>query len=171
MRGAFRAGVTPRPFLAQLPAGEDHTTKNGESRFCSLVGMANGWTFVSNHGHVLVALATDPDALLREVAARVGITERAVQLIVADLESSGYLTRERVGRRNRYAVREDLPFRHPLEAGVPVGAFLELVRGSVWPPLPVTWAGRHGASGPGADDPLTIRSPGLAAWVRGGRRR
>jgi DNA-binding IclR family transcriptional regulator len=90
--------------------------------------MAQGWTFVSNHGHVLVALATDPDLVLREVAARVGITERAVQQIVADLETAGYLTRERVGRRNRYTVREDLPFRHPLEAGVQVGSFLDLVR-------------------------------------------
>jgi DNA-binding Lrp family transcriptional regulator len=90
--------------------------------------MAQGWTFVSNHGHVLVALATEPDVLLRDVAERVGITERAVQQIVADLERAGYLTRQRVGRRNRYAVREDLPFRHPLEAGVPVGAFLDLVR-------------------------------------------
>ena len=86
------------------------------------------WTFVSNHGHVLVALATDPDLVLREVAARVGITERAVQQIVADLEAAGYLTRERVGRRNRYTVHEQLPFRHPLEAGVPVGTFLDLVR-------------------------------------------
>lgn len=90
--------------------------------------MAQGWTFVSNHGHVLVALATDPDLVLREVASRVGITERAVQQIVADLESAGYLTRERVGRRNRYTVNEQLPFRHPLEAGVKVGAFLDLVR-------------------------------------------
>ena len=134
-------------------SGEDHTPENGESRFCNLVGMANGWTFVSNHGHVLVALATDPDALLREVAARVGITERAVQLIVADLESSGYLTRERVGRRNRYAVREDLPFRHPLEAGVPVGAFLELVRGCVWPPLPVTGPDATAHPAPGRTTP------------------
>jgi predicted transcriptional regulator len=90
--------------------------------------MAQGWTFVSNHGHVLVALATDPDLVLREVASEVGITERAVQQIVADLESAGYLTRERVGRRNRYTVHEQLPFRHPLEAGVEVGAFLDLVR-------------------------------------------
>jgi DNA-binding Lrp family transcriptional regulator len=90
--------------------------------------MAQGWTFVSNHGHVLVALATDPDLVLREVASRVGITERAVQQIVRDLEAAGYLTRERVGRRNRYTVHEHLPFRHPLEAGVEVGAFLDLVR-------------------------------------------
>jgi hypothetical protein len=90
--------------------------------------MAEDWTFVSNHGHVLVALATEADLVLREVAARVGITERAVQQIVGDLEVAGYLTRKRVGRRNHYTVHEELPFRHPLEAGVQVGSFLDLVR-------------------------------------------
>jgi DNA-binding transcriptional ArsR family regulator len=70
----------------------------------------------------------DPDVLLREVAASVGITERAVQQIVADLEEAGYLTRSRVGRRNRYSVRVDSRFRHPLEGEVQVGDFLDLVR-------------------------------------------
>lgn len=85
------------------------------------------WTFLSNHGHVLVCLAQDPDVLLREVAAQVGITERAVQQIVSDLEAAGFLTRSRVGRRNRYDVRRAGRFRHPLEAGVSVGDFLDLV--------------------------------------------
>ena len=91
--------------------------------------MRSDWTFLSNHGHVLVCLATDPDALLREVAVKVGITERAVQQIVADLESEGYLTRSRVGRRNHYSVRGDSRFRHPLEGEVRVGDFIDLVRG------------------------------------------
>jgi DNA-binding MarR family transcriptional regulator len=62
------------------------------------------WTFLTNHSHVLICLATDPDALMRDVAVTVGITERAVQKIVSDLEDGGYLVRERDGRRNHYRV-------------------------------------------------------------------
>lgn len=86
-----------------------------------------GWTFLSNHGHVLVCLHLDPDARLRDVAEQVGITERAAQQIVADLEAAGYLERSRIGRRNRYAVHVNGRLRHPLEAGVPVGNLLTLV--------------------------------------------
>lgn len=86
------------------------------------------WTFLSNHGHVLVCLADDPDVLIRDVAARVGITERSAQQIVADLESAHVITRHREGRRNRYVVRRNAHFRHPLEAGLRVGDFLDLVR-------------------------------------------
>lgn len=87
-----------------------------------------GWTFLSNHGHVLVCLADDPDILLKDVAARVGITERAVQQIVADLAAAGVITRHREGRRNRYVLRLDVQFRHPIEAGLTVGEFVDLVR-------------------------------------------
>lgn len=87
----------------------------------------DGWTFLTNQGHVLVCLAADPDVLLRDVALNVGITERAVQQVVSDLESAGVITRLRVGRRNRYLVRRDERFRHSLEAGVTVGAFIDLV--------------------------------------------
>ncbi len=86
-----------------------------------------GWTFLSNHGHVLVSLAADPDARMRDIAAWVGITERAVQMIVADLEEAGYVLRERVGRRNRYTVVRAGRFRHPREDHVQVGDFLDLV--------------------------------------------
>ena len=86
-----------------------------------------GWTFLSNHGHVLVCLHRTPDARLRDVAEQVGITERAAQQIVADLEAAGYLERSRVGRRNRYAVHVTGRLRHPLEAGVRVGDLLNLV--------------------------------------------
>lgn len=85
------------------------------------------WTFLSNHGHVLVCLALDPQARLRDIAARVGITERAVQGILRNLEDAGYVLKERVGRRNTYTVKGDQPFRHPLESRVPVGDFLRLV--------------------------------------------
>lgn len=86
-----------------------------------------GWTFLTNHGHVLACLAADPDVLLRDVAAHVGITERAVQHIVADLEAAGVITRSRVGRRNRYDVRMGNQLRHPLEASVTVRDFVELI--------------------------------------------
>jgi DNA-binding Lrp family transcriptional regulator len=85
------------------------------------------WTFLSNHAHVLVCLALDPDARLRDVAASVGITERAVQKIVTDLEQAGIIVRERAGRRNRYRLHLEVPLRHPLESHKTVGVLLSLV--------------------------------------------
>lgn len=86
-----------------------------------------GWTFLTNHTHVLLCIHQDPDVRLRDIATRVGITERAAQSIVADLEQEGYLQRERVGRRNRYELRPDVPLRHPLEAHHTVGELLRLL--------------------------------------------
>lgn len=88
---------------------------------------SNGWTFLTNHGHVLVSLASNPDARLRDVAERVGITERAVQQIVRELEQGGYVIKDRVGRRNHYAVVRTGSFRHPLESGTCVGDFIDLI--------------------------------------------
>lgn len=91
--------------------------------------MDRDWTFLSNHGHVLVSLARDPDARLRDVAAAVGITERAVQQIVGDLVAEGYVHKHRSGRRNHYEVVRSAHFRHQLEAEVSVGDFLGLISG------------------------------------------
>ena len=85
------------------------------------------WTFFSNHAHVLFCLAADPGMLLRDVAAQVGITERAVQRIVADLEAAGVLARVREGRRNRYKVDPRVSLRHPVEAHRNIGDLLALV--------------------------------------------
>jgi DNA-binding MarR family transcriptional regulator len=85
------------------------------------------WTFLSNHAHVLLCIAHDPEARLRDVALRVGITERAVQKIVADLESGGYLSRVREGRRNRYEIHSTRPLRHPIEAHREVSVLLDLI--------------------------------------------
>jgi len=85
------------------------------------------WTFFTNHGHVLFCLATDPDLRLRDVAERVGITERAAQRIVKDLEDGGYVTIAKVGRRNHYRVHADLPLRHPVEEHRSVGDLVELL--------------------------------------------
>lgn len=86
------------------------------------------WTFLTNHAHVIVCLATDPDITLREVAERVGITERAAHRIVGELEAEGAIERERHGRRNHYRIAEDFPLRHPLEAHSTVGRLLRLVK-------------------------------------------
>lgn len=88
------------------------------------------WTFLSNHAHVLLCIAEEPAILLRVVAERVGITERAVQRIVADLEEGGYLSRRKEGRRNHYEVHADRPLRHSVESHNDVGVLLELMLGS-----------------------------------------
>lgn len=85
------------------------------------------WTFLTNHAHVLLCIAEDPDVLLREVALRVGITERAAQRIVAELESEGYVSHVKVGRRNHYEVHSGLPLRHPLEHHLEIGALLRVL--------------------------------------------
>ncbi|MEU3606789.1 helix-turn-helix domain-containing protein [Streptomyces sp. NPDC035033] len=88
-----------------------------------------GWTFLTNHARVLLVIARDPEVRLRDVAERCGITERTVQAIVTDLEKAGYLTRARAvdGRRNRYRVNADAPFRHPAEAGHEIAGLLGLL--------------------------------------------
>jgi DNA-binding transcriptional ArsR family regulator len=83
-----------------------------------------GWTFLTNHAHVLVAIGQDPELRQREIAELVGITEGAVQRILHELESGGYVRRERVGRRNRYHVDLDRPLRHRLEHPHSVGDVL-----------------------------------------------
>ena len=85
------------------------------------------WTFLSNHAHVLVCLARDPDARLRDVAEQVGITERAVFKIVTELEKGGVITRTREGRRNHYEIDTRVTLRHPVEAERSVGSLLGMV--------------------------------------------
>ena len=85
------------------------------------------WTFLSNHAHVLLLIAKDPEVRLREVAERVGITERAVQRIVADLEHGHYIERVRNGRRNHYRVHAELPLRHPIESHRNVSNLISLI--------------------------------------------
>ncbi len=87
------------------------------------------WTFLTNHGHVLLAIAENADIRLRDIAERVGITERAAQLIVSDLERGGYVVKQRVGRRNHYTVVRGRGFRHPAEADRTVDALLAIFAG------------------------------------------
>jgi len=93
------------------------------------------WTFLTNHAHVLLAIARDPQVRLRDIAARVGITERAAQKTVADLVDAGYLSCARQGRRNEYTVASGRPFRHPLEAGHQVDELLAVLVPDVGAPL------------------------------------
>jgi predicted transcriptional regulator len=85
------------------------------------------WRFVTNHTQVLLCIARDPDVRLRDVAEMVGITERAVQRIVADLVEAGFLQRERVGRRSRYVIDRHVEMRHPAQAGHDIGELLSLL--------------------------------------------
>ncbi|MEO6701486.1 MAG: winged helix-turn-helix domain-containing protein [Jatrophihabitantaceae bacterium] len=86
------------------------------------------WTFFTNHAHVLFCIAADSGIRLRDVADRVGVTERAAQRIVADLVDAGYLQRARDGRRNRYQIRPELPLRHPVEHEHQIGEILSLLQ-------------------------------------------
>ena len=85
------------------------------------------WNFLSNHAHTLICLAEDPTARMKDVAGRVGITERAAMRIVSHLEGAGILTRQKEGRRNRYTIHRQEHLRHPLESHCSVGALLSLV--------------------------------------------
>lgn len=88
------------------------------------------WTFLTNHGHVLLCVAQDPDIRVTGIAARVAITTRAALQILKDLESAGYLQRTRVGRRTHYTIRPHQHFRHPATAAQEVDGLIKLFTGS-----------------------------------------
>jgi Mn-dependent DtxR family transcriptional regulator len=90
-------------------------------------GRTRAWTFLTNHAHVLICIQEDCSIRTRNIAERVGITERAVQHIISDLSAAGYLTRTREGRRNRYEVHADRPLRHPVEAHCLLSSLLKTV--------------------------------------------
>lgn len=92
-------------------------------------GKDGSWTLLTSHGHVLVEIARNPEALVKELAAAAGITERSAASIVADLVDAGYVTRERTGRRNRYQVHLERGFRHEAQRDLRVGPFLDLLTG------------------------------------------
>lgn len=101
---------------------------NSNSRFTPQEShAAAGWDFLTNHAHVLTCVAHDPGIRLRDIAAAVGITERAAHRILTELVEEGYVLREREGRRNRYQVVPELPLRHPLVRGRDVGDLLAVL--------------------------------------------
>ena len=84
------------------------------------------WTFLTSHARVLIVIAKNPDLRVRDIAEIADITERSTQRIVADLEAAGYLSHERIGRRNHYRIKPGETFRHPHERGVEIGMLLGL---------------------------------------------
>jgi DNA-binding Lrp family transcriptional regulator len=88
---------------------------------------AKSWTFFNNHAHVLICIARDASLTLREISYRVGITERAVQLIIKDLEECGALAREKQGRCNTYIINLHYPLRHPLESNHTIEEILSVL--------------------------------------------
>jgi len=87
----------------------------------------SGWTFFTNHAHVLLCLAEDPEMRLRDIALAVGVTERAVQKIISEVEAGGVLERKRQGRRNIYQIHGDLPLRHSVESHCMVKGLIRFV--------------------------------------------
>ncbi len=85
------------------------------------------WTLLTGHGHVLVEIARNPQARIRDITPIVGLTDRTVQAIVADLAAEGYISRARVGRRTQYTVNSESPFRHSAQEGLRVGPLLDLL--------------------------------------------
>ena len=94
----------------------------------------SNWTLFSNHGHVLFCLARDPEARLRDVAADVGITERAVQKIVRDLQDGGMISITKSGRRNCYRIHKKQALRHELEAGCKLRDLIKVINKGPKPP-------------------------------------
>lgn len=87
------------------------------------------WTFFSNYGHVYFLIAGNSDIVVREIAIKVGITERSVISIIQELEESGYIEREKVGRSNRYKILPKKTLRHPLESNVQLKDLVDLISG------------------------------------------
>ncbi len=85
------------------------------------------WTFLTNHAHVLLAISAESQIRIRDIAAQVGITERAAHRIVSDLEVAGYLKVSKIGRRNEYSVVRNLPLRHPAERHHRIGDLLKVL--------------------------------------------
>jgi len=109
--------LSPSPLIS---ARRRSTISNEEDDHKSI-----GWTFLTNHSHVLLCLYRTPDRRLRDVAIAVGITERMVQRIVGELVKAGYLTISKEGRRNRYVMNSRLRLRHPLEMHHTIGELME----------------------------------------------
>src|SRR5690242_21133916 len=118
-----------------------------------------GWSFLTNHGRVLLCIAHDPGMRLRDIAARVGITERSAFGIVSDLAAAGYAVKQKDGRRNRYQIQAHLPLPEPTSQQLAIGEVLALLTDAsvgrqptgetslrpVPPPMQTTESGGSGA--------------------------
>jgi len=104
-----------------------NTGDTGDTGGKSTGGPGGSWTLLTGHGHVLVEIARNPQARIRDLSSAADITERTVQAIVTDLEAAGYITRTRTGRRTRYTVNPDSLFRHSAQGSHRIGPFLALL--------------------------------------------
>ena len=118
-------------FMKKLPKSSKPVTSPVAVRRPIAAPTPASWTFLTNHSHVLLCLYCQPDQRLRDVALAVGITERMVQRIVAELADAGYLHIQKEGRCNRYTVTSDLQLRHPLEMQHTIGELLKVLSGAV----------------------------------------
>ncbi len=116
-----------QPAKAKLPAAPRRSQKPKTADEPKRQTEKTNWTFLTNHSHVLILLSQDSSLVLREVALKVGITERAVQRIIADLELGGCIEREKVGRRNQYRILAKRPLRHPIEAHRSIGDLIAMI--------------------------------------------
>lgn len=117
----YQSTLTTRANVAMIPEKDESAWGPRASK------TAARWTFLTNHAHVLILLSRDQPLVLREVAMLVGITERAVQRIIRELEEEGIVQREKIGRKNRYRILPDKPLRHPIECHRKIGDLLELI--------------------------------------------
>lgn len=113
--------------MKKSPKVSPRVRKSGFVSSISAPQAPASWTFLTNHTHVLLCLYRQPDLRLRDVANEVGVTERLVQRIVAELVDQGYLQITKEGRCNRYTVNSDLRLRHPLEMQHTIGELMELL--------------------------------------------
>jgi len=136
-----------------------------ESRTAYSEGMPDDWVFLTNHAHVLLCVASDPEMRLRDIADEVGVTERAAQRIVTDLVASGYLTKRLVGRRNCYHVNPDGPLRRVSHRHHTVGEVLELLG-----PRPNSASGETSKSSPRrADSSARATRPPSSPTAKAGK--
>lgn len=129
--GGKGGAVAPPDGDGEITRERGSSASNGNS--ADGAGRSTGWTFLTNHAHVLVAIARNSELRQRDIAMLVGVTERAAQKILRELEDEGYVSRVRVGRRNHYELHADRPLRHPLESDHDVRELLELFTDDVRP--------------------------------------
>lgn len=108
--------------------GARMAVKSSSKSISKTSAVGPSWTFLTNHTHVLICIAREPDCVLRRVASLVGITERAVQRIVSELEEAGYIERRKDGRRNVYRLLLSKSLRHEVEANCKIGELIDLIK-------------------------------------------
>ena len=123
--------------------------------------LMDSWTFLTNHSHVLLSIAADPEIRLRDVAQRVGITERAAQRIVADLIEGGYLSSTKIGRRNRYTLNLDRGLRHPIEQHCRITSLLSMAANNAGT-KPVAARSQEDRHSPNGQKHVARRARGIA---------